>query len=104
MLLGLWIDSLPSLICEFGLVERRMIELLPWAGAPHSVCRLRRGQAYRMLGWTPDLAAAEHRSASRPLKETPGRAPVEVEAELLASFRQASGKPPLANDPHGLGA
>jgi hypothetical protein len=37
-------------------------------------------------------------------KETPGRVPVEVEAELIASFRQAYGKPPFANDPHRLGA
>lgn len=37
-------------------------------------------------------------------KETPGRIPVEVEAELIASFRQAHGKPPFANDPHRLGA
>lgn len=37
-------------------------------------------------------------------KETPGRIPVEVEAELIASFRQAHGKPPFAYDPHRLGA
>lgn len=37
-------------------------------------------------------------------KETPGRVPIEVEAELIASFRQAYGKPPFANDPHRLGA
>ena len=37
-------------------------------------------------------------------KETPGRIPVEVEAELIASFRQVHGKPPFANDPHRLGA
>mgnify|MGYP000347798459 FL=1 len=37
-------------------------------------------------------------------KETPGRVPVEVEAELIASFRQVYGKPPFANDPHRLGA
>ena len=37
-------------------------------------------------------------------KETPGRVPVEVEAELIASFRQTHGKPPFANDPHRLGA
>ena len=36
-------------------------------------------------------------------KETPGRIPVEVEAELIAAFRQAYGKPPFANDPHRLG-
>lgn len=36
-------------------------------------------------------------------KETPGRIPVEVEAELIASFRQVYGKPPFANDPHRLG-
>ncbi|MEZ5709917.1 MAG: hypothetical protein R3E02_11080 [Blastomonas sp.] len=36
-------------------------------------------------------------------KETPGRIPVEVEAELIASFRQIHGKPPFANDPHRLG-
>lgn len=36
--------------------------------------------------------------------ETPGRVPVEVEAELIASFRQAYGKPPFANNPHRLGA
>ena len=36
-------------------------------------------------------------------KETPGRIPVEVEAELIASFRQIYGKPPFANDPHRLG-
>ncbi len=36
-------------------------------------------------------------------KETPGQVPVEVEAELIAAFRQAHGKPPFANDPHRLG-
>jgi hypothetical protein len=36
-------------------------------------------------------------------KETPGRVPIEVEAELIASFREAYGKPPFANDPHRLG-
>lgn len=36
-------------------------------------------------------------------KQTPGQVPVEVEAELIASFRQAHGKPPLANNPHRLG-
>lgn len=37
-------------------------------------------------------------------KETPGRIPVEVEAELITSFRQIYGKPPFVNDPHRLGA
>lgn len=37
-------------------------------------------------------------------KETPGRVPVEVEAELIAAFRHSHGKPPFANDPHRLGA
>lgn len=37
-------------------------------------------------------------------KETPGRVPVEVEAELIGQFRKAYGKPPFANDPHRLGA
>jgi len=37
-------------------------------------------------------------------KETPGRVPIEVEAELIAAFRKAHGKPPFANDPHRLGA
>jgi hypothetical protein len=37
-------------------------------------------------------------------KETPGRVPVEVKAELIASFRQTYGKPPFTNDPHRLGA
>jgi hypothetical protein len=36
--------------------------------------------------------------------ETPGRVPVEVEAELIAAFRRAYGKPPFANNPHRLGA
>ncbi len=36
-------------------------------------------------------------------KETPGRVPVEVEAEMLALFRHQYGKPPFANDPHLLG-
>jgi len=36
-------------------------------------------------------------------KETPGRIPVEVEAELIGQFRQVHGKPPFANDPHRLG-
>jgi hypothetical protein len=36
-------------------------------------------------------------------KETPGRIPVEVEAELIDQFRRAYGKPPFANDPHRLG-
>jgi len=37
-------------------------------------------------------------------KETPGRVPVEFEAELIGQFRQAYGKPPFANAPHRLGA
>lgn len=37
-------------------------------------------------------------------KETPGRAPIEVESELIAAFRRAHGKPPFANDPHRLGS
>ena len=36
-------------------------------------------------------------------KETPGRVPVEVEAELIAQFKLAHGKPPFANNPHRLG-
>ena len=36
-------------------------------------------------------------------KETPGRVPVQVEAELIDLFRRAYGKPPFANDPHRLG-
>ena len=36
-------------------------------------------------------------------KETPGRVPVEVEAELIEQFRLTYGKPPFANDPHRLG-
>jgi hypothetical protein len=35
--------------------------------------------------------------------ETPGRIPLQVEAELLALFREAYGKPPFANDPHRMG-
>lgn len=35
--------------------------------------------------------------------ETPGRVPVEVEADLIASFRQQHRKPPFANNPHMLG-
>ena len=37
-------------------------------------------------------------------QETPGRVPQEVEAELIALFRQTYGKPPFANEPHRLGA
>lgn len=36
-------------------------------------------------------------------KETPGRAPREVEADMIAGFRKAWGKPPFANEPHRLG-
>lgn len=36
-------------------------------------------------------------------KETPDRVPVEVEAEMIATFRQEYGKPPFANNPHMLG-
>jgi hypothetical protein len=36
-------------------------------------------------------------------RETPGRVPREVEAEMIASFREAFGKPPFANEPHRLG-
>jgi len=36
-------------------------------------------------------------------KETPGRIPREVEADLIARFRGIYGKPPYANDPHRLG-
>ena len=36
-------------------------------------------------------------------KETPDRVPVEVEADLIASFRKQYGKPPFANSPHMLG-
>lgn len=35
--------------------------------------------------------------------ETHGRSPVEVEAELIAEFRQTYEKPPFANEPHRLG-
>lgn len=35
--------------------------------------------------------------------ETPGRIPIEVEAELIDSFRAVYGQPPFANDPHRLG-
>ena len=37
-------------------------------------------------------------------KETPGRVPRQVEAELIRLFRQQYGKPPFANDPHRLEA
>lgn len=36
-------------------------------------------------------------------KETPGRVPIEVEAELIDAFRRTHGKPPFANEPHRLG-
>jgi hypothetical protein len=36
-------------------------------------------------------------------KETPGRVPVEVEAELIEQYRRTYGKPPFANGPHRLG-
>jgi len=36
-------------------------------------------------------------------KETPGRIPIDVEAELIQLFRTVYGKPPFANDPHRLG-
>ncbi len=36
-------------------------------------------------------------------QETPGRVPVEVEAELIGLFREQYGKPPFANNPHMLG-
>jgi hypothetical protein len=36
-------------------------------------------------------------------RATPERAPELVEAEMLAAFRMAHGKPPFANDPHLLG-
>lgn len=36
-------------------------------------------------------------------KETPDRVPVEVEAEMLAMFRQKYGKAPFANAPQMLG-
>jgi len=35
--------------------------------------------------------------------ETPGRAPLKIEAELIKQFRLAHGKPPFANEPHRLG-
>lgn len=37
-------------------------------------------------------------------KETPGRVPMQVEAELIGAFREAYRKTPFANDPHRLGA
>ncbi len=36
-------------------------------------------------------------------KETPGRVPAEVEAELIAAFRESHCKPPFANAPHRFG-
>ena len=36
-------------------------------------------------------------------RETPGRIPVEVETELIDSFRKLHAKPPFANEPHRLG-
>jgi hypothetical protein len=36
-------------------------------------------------------------------KETPGRVPVEVEAEMISAFRRKYGKPPFANNPHMFG-
>lgn len=36
-------------------------------------------------------------------RETPGRVPREVEAEMIAAFGTAFGKPPFANEPHRLG-
>jgi hypothetical protein len=53
----------------------------------------------RLIWQLPDLDAL--RVA---WKETPGRVPVEVEAELIAAFRNIYGKPPFADDPNRLGA
>lgn len=36
-------------------------------------------------------------------KETPGKVPLTVEAELIGAFRERYGKPPFANNPHMLG-
>lgn len=36
-------------------------------------------------------------------KETPGRVPAEVRAELIAAFRESHSKPPFANAPHRFG-
>lgn len=36
-------------------------------------------------------------------KETPGRDPLSVEAELIGAFRARFGKPPFANEPHRMG-
>jgi hypothetical protein len=36
-------------------------------------------------------------------RETSGRVPREVEAELIAAFKTTWGKPPFANEPHRLG-
>ena len=52
----------------------------------------------RLIWQLPDVGALQVA-----WKETPGRVPVDVEAELIAAFRLAFGKPPFANDPHRLG-
>lgn len=54
---------------------------------------------HRLLKWvpSPDRLIAGW-------KEAPGRIPVQVEAELIATSRQLHGKPPFANEPHRLGA
>jgi hypothetical protein len=52
----------------------------------------------RLIWQLPDVAAL-----LVAWKETPGRIPIEVEAELITLFRQAYGKPPFANDPQRLG-
>ncbi|MEZ5710101.1 MAG: GIY-YIG nuclease family protein [Blastomonas sp.] len=36
-------------------------------------------------------------------KQTPDRVPLEVETEMIATFRREYGKPPFANAPHLLG-
>jgi hypothetical protein len=36
-------------------------------------------------------------------KETPGRIPRAIEAEMIAAFRVEFAKPPFANEPHRLG-
>jgi hypothetical protein len=52
----------------------------------------------RLIWQLPDTSAL-----SIAWKETPGRSPLEAEAELLSMFRVTYGKPPFANAPHMRG-
>lgn len=89
-----WVDSAEVVyIGKANQLRRRLIQYADFgAGRPVGHWG---GRLIWQLPNTSDLRVA--------WKETPGRVPSDVEAELIASFRQVYGKPPFANAPHLMG-